>query len=192
MPLVNTTTLTLPPEEQVLVLCLHGGDKHQWARLKWINDIALFAARNGVDWRRVMQEADRLGRRETVLLGLHLARILLGAPLPAEVSARMSPSWRRSAEAGLVRGRLFRDNFGLPGFKEWLSYMNAETDSPRVNGSALRRWRDRVRYIRAVLRPEYRDRYTLSFPPGLSFLAYVYRIWRLVKSHRKNLISRLR
>ena len=38
VPLVNTTALTLPPEEQVLILCMHGGDKHQWSRLKWISD----------------------------------------------------------------------------------------------------------------------------------------------------------
>lgn len=191
--LVNTTMLTLPPEVTFLILCMHGGDKHQWARLKWICDIARFVdIHREIDWNTVLDDAVRLGCMETVALGLHLAELLLGASLPAAVVSRMRQDARRSGLAALVRARLFREDFGLPGFFEWFSYLAEEDDHRGTKKSALRRWFSVFMYLRAVMRPEFRDRYTMALPPWLSFLSYPYRIWRVTREHKGDLISRLR
>jgi hypothetical protein len=191
--LVSKKTLTLPPEALFLILCMHGGDKHQWGRLKWISDIAHFiAAHPRLDWDRVLDEAARLGRTQTVALGLHLPKILLGTEIPEAAARRLRRDPRTSALAGLVRGRLFREGFGLPGFSEWLSYVEAEGEPVARGGSIFERARQFFRYARAVLRPEFCDRYTLALPPWMSFMTYFYRTWRLARMHKGDLISRLR
>jgi len=191
--LANATLLTLPPEATFLILCIHGGDKHQWARLKWIHDIARFVEVHwNIDWDAVLDEAVRLGCMESVALGLHLANVLLGAPFPGETRSRIRQDFRRSALAALVRARLFREDFGLPGFSEWFSYVTELSDPSGAGRPVSRRWPFFFRYLRAVTRPEFRDRYTMALPPWLSFLSYPYRIWRIMREHKGDLISRLR
>ena len=185
--LVNTKTLTLPPEELFLILCMHGGDKHQWARLKWICDIARFIDTNRtIDWDQVLKDAAILGKTKTVFFALHLAASLLGAECKGAVKTDGAKVSEMKARAGLVRARLFREDFGLPGFSEWLAYMYAGEE--RKGGGVS----DLLRYLRVVMQPEFRDRYTLSLPPWLSFLSYPYRMWRLAREHKGDLISRLR
>ncbi|MFC1889576.1 nucleotidyltransferase family protein [Thermodesulfobacteriota bacterium] len=191
--LVNTKTLTLPPEELFLVLCMHGGDKHQWTRLKWICDIARFIDKyRNIDWDRIIGEAAKHGEAKTVALGAHLAGALLGADLPNAVGEEVLYDKRVKALAALVRGRLFRQDYGLPGFSEWRCYFNAGngfTGGGRQTAGGMKTF---LLYLQAVMKPEFRDRYTLSLPPWLSFLSYFYRAWRLARSQKGNLINRLR
>jgi hypothetical protein len=88
--------LRLPPEEELLLLCLHGA-KEQWKKLKWICDIAAFpGVHPGIDWERLWDEAAGQGCARMLKLGLALARHLLEAPLPVEVSKRV----RQDVQAG--------------------------------------------------------------------------------------------
>jgi hypothetical protein len=88
---------TLSAEDTLLVLCIHG-DKHHWALLKWILDVAQFLARaSDLDWKRLEWKAHRLGCWRLAGLGLRLAAEMLDAPLPGHLLERLR------ADAGLSR-----------------------------------------------------------------------------------------
>ncbi len=85
----RTTTLLgvdvphLAPEDLLHLLCLHGGSKHQWEYLKWVCDVAeTLRACPDLDSRTLVRRAREGGALRRLLLGLLLARDLLGAPLP--------------------------------------------------------------------------------------------------------------
>jgi hypothetical protein len=80
----------LAPEELLLILCVHGA-KHHWSRLGWICDVAeLLRAYPRFEWDRVLEQARCWGGTRMLMLGLQLARGLLGTDLPAAVQQRIS------------------------------------------------------------------------------------------------------
>ena len=79
----------LPPEETLLMLCIHGA-KHLWCKLGWIADVAgLLALPAPPDLTRTFELAGRCGVTRLLCMGLLLAERLAGAQLPREVSARI-------------------------------------------------------------------------------------------------------
>ena len=79
----------LPPEETLLLLCVHGA-KHLWCKLGWIADVAgLLASPAPPDLTRTFELAGRCGVTRLLCVGLLLAERLAGASLPENVSARI-------------------------------------------------------------------------------------------------------
>jgi hypothetical protein len=79
----------LPPEETLLMLCVHGA-KHLWCKLGWIADVAgLLNSPVPPDLTRTLELAGRCGVMRLLCTGLLLAERLAGAQLPREVSARI-------------------------------------------------------------------------------------------------------
>jgi hypothetical protein len=79
----------LPPEETLLLLCVHGA-KHLWCKLGWIADVAgLLASPTPPDLTRSFELAGRCSVTRLLCLGLLLAKRLAGASLPENVSARI-------------------------------------------------------------------------------------------------------
>jgi len=77
----------LPPEETLLMLCVHGA-KHMWCKLGWVCDVAgLLEAPTPPDLSRTTELARQCGVLRLLRLGLLLAECLAGARLPQEVSA---------------------------------------------------------------------------------------------------------
>jgi hypothetical protein len=89
----------LPPEETLLMLCVHGA-KHLWCKLGWICDVAgLLASAAPPDFHRTFELAGRCGVTRLLHLGLLLAERLTGAPLPQDVSARIDADLMASSLA---------------------------------------------------------------------------------------------
>jgi len=79
----------LPPEETLLMLCVHGA-KHLWCKLGWIADVAgLLASPSPPDLMRTFELAGRCGMTRLLCVGLLLAKRLAGASLPEHISARI-------------------------------------------------------------------------------------------------------
>ena len=90
----------LPPEETLLLLCVHGA-KHLWCKLGWVCDVAgLLVSAAPPDFHRAFELAGPCGVTRLLCMGLLLAERLAGASLPKEVSARI--------DADLMAGSLSR------------------------------------------------------------------------------------
>ncbi len=188
-PLMGVNLPTFAPDLLFLVLCLHGGHKHQWAQLRMIRDIGLFLARHDeLDWDSILRRARAAAIKPSMLLGAHLASSLLGAPLPEQL-ARPVHRHRHvlAARAGLVHGRLFREDTGLPCYREWRNYLeqfHARGPLPLLGAGPFG-------YCRSLLEPEWEDRELLPMlPPGLGFLLLLARPWRLWRRHGSGLLDR--
>lgn len=82
LPCDNGTIPSLPPDDLLLILSVHGS-KHFWERLLWICDVAeLVQTHRQIDWQRLLEQAGSLGGKRMLLLGLFLANDLLGTDLP--------------------------------------------------------------------------------------------------------------
>jgi len=112
----------LAPEDQLLFLCVHGA-KHFWERLGWICDIAeLVRAQVDLDWDLTCEEADALGARRILRLGLTLARDVLDAELPRTVLQDLRSDAQAQSLAAQVRERLFLDGFAILGVLDRLRF----------------------------------------------------------------------
>ena len=174
----------LPAEELLLILCAHGS-KHHWERLNWICDIAeLVRTHPGLDWEYVAQQADALGARRMLSVGLFLASYLLGATLPEKVSQRIQADSAIEKLAASVRKQLFRDPdgpreisdtpVGKEGFPIGLIHFHL---------MCRERLLDRIRYCLYIgsltVTPTKKDHAFLRLPAFLSFLYYLLRPLRL-------------
>ncbi len=94
------------PEDALLIACIHGC-KHRWRRLEWVCSTAELVRGGSVDLDLVLRRAEGLGARRTVLLGLALAREMLGAPLPAAIAAEIDGDAGIAALAAEAERRMF-------------------------------------------------------------------------------------
>ena len=97
LALPNASVPTLPLADYLILLCVHGA-KHRWERLLWVCDIAqIVRADPALPWTAITRQAETLGCRRVLSLGLLLARDLLEAPVPADVLAETPPAVARLA-----------------------------------------------------------------------------------------------
>jgi hypothetical protein len=172
--LVGRTIPALSDEDLLLVLCVNGA-KDCWERLDRVCDVAeLIRAAPRLGWDRAIDVAKCAGARRMLSLGLSLARGLLGSNLPPDVDAFVRADPQVGSLTAEVRRRLFDTSQPL-----------AETRSGGVlfHVRLRERWRDRVRYCAAQLRPGVGDWAGIRLPPGLEFLHYVIRPFRLAAKY---------
>jgi Uncharacterised nucleotidyltransferase len=177
---------TLAPDMLALVVFLHAGVKHNWSELKWICDAARIIETGGIDWEKILQWAAGMKSDRAILIGMHLASALLGASLPEAAKKRIEHDATIPAAAGLALGRLLREDKGLPGYAQWRGYTRAVSNNSAVGG-----WRDYLRYLRAILTPEFGDRYHMPYQlRNFDFLLYPFRFWKLFSRWGKRMIRR--
>lgn len=178
----------LPPEELLLVLCIHGSG-HHWARLMWICDVAqIVRTYPALDWARVGRHAVRLGVSPAVGTGLLVASLVLDAPVPERILlsyARDGKCRAAAVEASrdVLTGGLAKRTYFYRAFLSKIRLMNHRRDQLRhakwFLGSAVRK-----------IFPTEADRAALRLPRALSFLYYALRPIRLAVAY--GLSSRVR
>jgi hypothetical protein len=180
---------SLPLEDLILYLCLHG-TRHSWERLAWICDVAeLIRVHPEIDWDNLMKRARMLGNERALALGLFLASDLLGAGLPADVSARIQIDPKVRLAATRVHQLLFRQEANGLDISYWYHHHLLMRE----------RFRDRVRlylyycrrFFRLTVTPNARDHALLPLPGSLSFLYYMLRPFRLVGKYGGSTCQRL-
>lgn len=163
---------TIAPVDLLVVLCVHGG-RHLWSRLGWIADVAeLLRAQPEVDWRAALIRATVLGVRRMLLVGLALARDLLGAELPSAFAEAVSTDPVASRLARRLEARLFQGHAGHPPL----------ATTARLHLTMRERWRDRTAYaLLGAITPGERDAPSLAHGPG--FARALMRPARLIRDH---------
>ena len=85
--------LYMAPEDQLVHLCLHAGYCNGLdIGLYAFNDIAMMAAASGLSWPLLVERAQEWRAGRCVFLTLRMAQVLVGATVPAEVTAALRPA----------------------------------------------------------------------------------------------------
>jgi hypothetical protein len=182
----------LAPEDLLLILCAHAS-VHFWERLQWISDVAeTVRVRREIDWNLVMERASSLGSERMLLLGLHLARELLGTDIPEEASRRI----RKDPVVGELAAEVYE---GLFQNRSILWDVRHEKSRGIFQGSLFRsfhyrlheRRRDRFRYtLHTIINPNVADWARYPLPEWLFPLYYVIRPLRLAGKYVYKLARR--
>ncbi len=148
-------------EDLLLVLCIHGS-KHEWTRLQWIADVAVLIGRcPQLDLPLVLAQARARGTLRMTLLGLGLARHVLGTPMPDVVNRALAQDRCAARLVSHFAVRLFAGRLEAPSpaqFSRWRSAMRE-------------RCTDRARYaVRTVLTPTARHYRLCALPASLAWL----------------------
>jgi hypothetical protein len=153
--------LNLATEDLLLMLCVHGAN-HCWERLAWICDLAeLLRSQPTLDWPRLLHLARESGGERMLLLGLLLARDLLGAALPTLVTQRIAADAALRSLAATATGWLFRDP----------AQPLTATERARFHLQSRERLRDRWQYCVYLLTSPTEEDWTVQpLPAALSFL----------------------
>ena len=170
---------SMPIEELLLALCIHGS-RHVWDRFAQICDIAaLISSERTIDWHRLMVLAARTDNERMLLLGLCLAGSLAEESLPPEIRERIAGDQQINRLADIVMLRFFSGSA-----RAKLSLREVFTYNVLVRKS----WLARARYCLFALSPADADLETLALPRFLNFAYYGVRPVRLVMSaaHRHN------
>jgi hypothetical protein len=171
--LLNRQVMTLPPEQLLLILCLHNGGKHQWETLGWICDIAqLIGVRKDLDWERILDNAFRSGIERILFLGLYLAKDMLGAEVPDEMNRKLENDPAIPSLAEEVRKRIFAETENIPGEAErFVFYLRMREN-----------FKDKMQYcFRRLFTPTETDWSLFRLPALLSAFYRFLRPIRLVK-----------
>lgn len=175
--LAGTTIFNIAPEDLLLILCMHGA-KDGWTRLIWICDIAtLIRLHRQMDWACMIKQAGALGSERRLFLGLLLAHNLLAADLPQDVLHRILTHAGVKSLATQVCERLFCTPDRVA---EVIGEM-------ALHLRLMECLRDQAIYFRyrlcQMLTPNRRDRALLALPVCLSFLYYLLRPFRLLRTY---------
>ncbi len=161
----GVTLRTLAPEDEFLILCVHGF-KEEWARLKWLADLAAFVAVHPqLDWEKVLSAATRQHLRQIVLVAVAMlaAVFALATPLTGAAGADCA-----TAVAGTLLHRLV----SATGSASRLPPESNIYQVSRLRLGMRERAVDRARYIAASLcTPREGHFQTLRLPDAL-FPAY--------------------
>jgi hypothetical protein len=170
IPFAGVEMATLPPEEYLLVLALHG-TKHLWALAGWVLDIAqLVAVYDDLDWSRLEELASATGGERMLHLALKLASDLFGAPLPHGVASRIAADPVAARLAGQVE-----DSLGATAHEAI-----SEIEEHRFYLGSRERLRDRLLYYWLWLfTPNYKDQSFIRLPAPLTPLYYLIRPVRM-------------
>lgn len=178
-------------EDMLLVLCVQLA-KDGWGvkavRLSKICDIAeLLRTHPRMNWERVFNEAERLGCRRMIALGLTVSHQLLGAAAPETVISRA----RTDRQSDILARYIYHDLFqGADDQADALSLREG------FHFRLRERWRDKLyphyQAVRLRLPPNERDMAVLALPDSLNSLYYLIRPLRVVRAYARLLFKKMR
>jgi hypothetical protein len=173
----DTPIPALMLEPMLLALSVHGA-KHRpfpWPRLKWITDVEAFLRTYPEDqWTALLARARVAGCQRMVLLGIGLARELLGAPVPAAAADAIRDDPAVTPLVPAIRDRLLSESPDPFTFD----------DRVRFDLAVRERVRDRIRYrSRRLLTTSRRDVAAHRLPARLRFLQVPVRLMRLAATY---------
>lgn len=186
------TILSLSPEDELTVLCLHGA-KEKWNKLKWVVDVAEYLMRHAaLDWPSLIARAEAQGIARILALGLELPRQLLDAPIPPDPATWLERQSRAADWAREIGESFFE--LREPGRSVY--------EFSRFHWRMRERPRDRLRYLaRTLTQPRVQHFGAIAIPDPLFILYTPYKLahdylalplWKSVRARRGRAPVRLR
>ncbi len=169
----GATVRSLPLDVYFLVLTLHA-TKHRWRKLKLICDIAEILASRDVDWDYVAREAEDLGLKRMVALGVLLAEDPLQVEAPGELMRRLKVDRATQLLAAECREELLKEPDDLWREHADMRFLLKIRERPRDRMN-LFLWE----WLWPETMPDEHDRSFVPMPQSLSALYYLVRPVRL-------------
>ena len=163
-------------EQLLLYLCAHGA-KHLFERLEWICDIDRSIRENpDIDWTYLLDEADNMGLKRMLFLGLALCEELFALKLPDTIKEKIE---KDKVLPNLI-SKIIEINFSKSQ-KDERSYSTfGLLLSMRENLS------DKLRFtLRGLFAPKFDDFLFIQLPSHLAFLYPLVRPYRLLTKYFK-------
>ncbi|MEE8468476.1 MAG: nucleotidyltransferase family protein [Planctomycetota bacterium] len=184
-------TYSFGPEDTLLLIAIHAGEKHGWRRLQLLADVARLMHRYpDIDYGAVRAQAASAGFEEALFDGLHLAWLLLGAPLPDDLVREARSRPRVTRKVAVVLGHMFRPDCGHPSYREWSAYLALARERATELGFDAGPAPTVRAYVTDSLALRWIDQ-PVNLPRSLVFLYYLYRPLRLLWKHRSGILRRI-
>ncbi len=167
----------LPTEQLILYLCAHGS-KHLFERLEWICDIDKTIKENpNIDWEYLLKEADNLGIRRMLFLGLTLSQQFFRLILPEMIQKEIA----KDTEIPKLISKIIKINFSKSKQRE-KSY-----NTFRLLWSMRENLSDQLHFAwRGLFSPKFDDFVFVQLAKNLAFLYPLIRPYRLVTKYFKS------
>jgi hypothetical protein len=140
-----------------------------------------------MNWERVFNEAERLGCRRMIALGLTVSHQLLDAPVPEAVMSRARAERQSDILARYIYNDLFQDADDRA---------DALLSRENFHFRLRERWRDKLyphyHAVRLALTPNERDRAVLTLPDSWDVLYYLIRPLRIARDYARLLFKKMR
>ena len=160
---------SVPVEELLMTLCVHGA-RHLWERLSWVTDVAaLISATDEIRWTHLLAMAQRTQTERILLVGLQLAKQLLNAELPPEISQAIADDAMVAMLVETLTNRICAPEADKS-FQKTFKYQLQMRSG----------WSARLRYCGFAMSPTDGELELMSVPRGFNFLYYALRPWRLL------------
>jgi hypothetical protein len=177
--------LTFCPEDLLLYLCTHGA-KSYWTRLSWVCDVAeLIRTYPALDWESVLAKSQTGGLERILLVGVLLAKNILGCTLPASVVQRLSADPQVAQLAAEIEAHLKHPS--QQNRSRWiprdLYFRIRSLDRRRDRLQCIQRafWINGLGPLRRFVQPTAKDLEFFALPPFLYGLLYLVRPLRLLQ-----------
>jgi hypothetical protein len=178
---------TLSFNDLLIYLCLHGS-RHSWERLGWISDInELIESNKEIDWKTLVDEAERLGCRNVLRFGMYLVHEFFGKEFPIRdwKAVKNDPTFRELGES--IRTNLFSDDGSTWSINDRYLYHLQLKEKPLDKLKLHLHYM--LWYLRIIFTPNGSDTSIVNLPRPLVSLYYILRPTRLfytyvVKSRR--------
>ena len=163
-------------EQLLLYLCAHGA-KHLFERLEWICDIDRSIRENpDIDWTYLLDEADNMGLKRMLFLGLTLCEELFALKLPDTIKEKIE---KDKVLPNLI-SKIIEINFSKSEQDERSYSTFGLLLSMRENLS------DKLRFTtRGLFAPKFDDFLFIQLPKHLAFLYPLVRPYRLLTKYFK-------
>ncbi|OQB78944.1 MAG: hypothetical protein BWX87_02453 [Bacteroidetes bacterium ADurb.Bin123] len=173
----NRNICTLSPEDMVIVLCVHG-TKHLWNNIKWLADLVQLISNNpDLQWQEIHVQAEELGVRRILSLGLYLVHEHGGINYPGDSKQRLIHDVNFKNIVNILETNFFHVQSG-----------KLEVASPVFYLKLRERFTDKVHYFiytftDRIIPPNYLDFKVISLPDSLFPVYVIIRPFRLLKDY---------
>lgn len=175
--LANVHLKTLPFDDLLIYLCLHGS-RHGWEQFGWICDVnELILSRDEIDWERLIEKARQLGCENVLGLGLYLVHEFFGREFSFAGWRKVKNDLMFLSFAERIRAQLFTERHIVMGLGDRYAYHLKLKEDRRD------KWKLHLHYIfwylRIIFTPRTVDTNIFNFPRALEPLYYLMRPLRL-------------
>ncbi|NOT46199.1 MAG: nucleotidyltransferase family protein [Acidobacteria bacterium] len=175
--LANVNLKTLPFDDLLIYLCLHGS-RHGWEQFGWICDVnELIGSRRVIDWERLIEKARQLGCENVLGLGLYLVHSFFDREFSFREWQKVKSDQMFVTFAQRIHSQLFTESRVVMGLGDRYAYHLKLKEDRRD------KWKLHLHYIlwylRIIFTPRTIDTNIFNFPRRLEPLYYLMRPLRL-------------